>query len=180
MCSGFKVSSLGAQALALFLRHHFGTPPPPPSELQLPGGAGATAGGIIMANREVMMPASQHGTRGETGLLCGARSRFSCFGSMRWHLAAVDQDHDWLPEYKQASMHVMQLMWNKASTHAYGGERNHKVGAVHCADTYTLSFVQVEEYSVLYISRHVFEHIRPGHLTGWQVSFLFSVTAVSA
>lgn len=41
------------QALALFLRHHFGPPPPPPSELQLPGGAGATAGGAIMANREV-------------------------------------------------------------------------------------------------------------------------------
>jgi hypothetical protein len=27
----------------------------------------------------------------------------------------------------------------------------------------------VEELSVLYISRKVFEHIRPGRLTGWQV-----------
>lgn len=29
--------------------------------------------------------------------------------------------------------------------------------------------MQVEEYSVLYISRHVFDHIRPGRLSGWQV-----------
>ena len=47
------VGVLGVQALALFLRHHFGPPPPPPLELQLPGGASATAGGAIMANREV-------------------------------------------------------------------------------------------------------------------------------
>jgi hypothetical protein len=58
------------QALALFLRQHFGTPPPP-SELQLPGGAGATAGGIIMANREVMVTACQRASHTIMGLLCG-------------------------------------------------------------------------------------------------------------
>lgn len=50
-----SLAALNLQAMALWLRAHFGPPPPTPGAdaTLLPGGAGVTAGGFVMDNGEV-------------------------------------------------------------------------------------------------------------------------------